>query len=174
MHDWSRTDLTWQRNWKEKRGAMSGLDRGPVPSSRSRLSLGAGRAAPAPSAGTQGRRHSALPGEEAPSWQKATSGHHSQLIPSVLSPIVPPDPPGQGKDFTSSSSQVLLLCSLHPSCMSAWSLLKGDTRQGCSIEFMKDLWMLWEKRHYTATTQCHAAAMTLHSMQQKPKQEFFC
>lgn len=61
----------------------------------------------------------------------------------------------------------LLCTTMHTSCVSASSLLKGDTRQGHSIQFGKDLWILWEKGQYTFTTQCQAAAMTLHSTQQK-------
>lgn len=123
IHDWSRTDLTWQRNWK-KRGHMSCLDHLSVPSSRSRLSLRAradwvagGLPLPLqlpPRAGCallcpEGKHKWC----EEPSWQRATSEHHSQLVPLVLSPIIPHDPSGRGKDLRSFSSQVLLPCSLH-------------------------------------------------------------
>lgn len=126
MHDWSRTDLTWQRNWKEKRGDMSCLDCLSVPSSRGRVSpqaraecVAGGMPLPlqlAPRAGCallcpEGKHKWTR--YEAPSWQKAISGHHGQLIPLVLSPTVPHDPSGRGKDFMSFSSEVLQPCSLH-------------------------------------------------------------
>lgn len=124
MHNWSRTDLTWQRNWKEKRHEL-----------------------------LQWQYLIHLDGE------RISRALAVRFYCRALCIVV----------------HFALLCTAtHTSCVSAWSHLKGDMCQGHSVQFVKDLWILWEKRQYTFSTQCQAAAVTLHSMQQKSNQEFFC
>lgn len=142
MHDWSRTDLTWQRNWKGKRGEVSCL-RGPYgPSSMGEFSPQARtNACPcsfswqpgqAVLCSAQMRSARSAPGVKHQADRKQLQGTTANWSLYVLAPVI--HDPSHG-DRVSWPLPVRFHCwalciAVHhyTSCASVWSLLKGDTR----------------------------------------------
>lgn len=159
MHDWSRTDLTWQRNWNEKRGDMSCLDlcqvagagspQGPGPSMWQEVCPSPFSWHPGLCSARRGSTHE--PGAKHQADRKQLQGIIiSQLIPLVRSSMIHLDRESilwalADRFYCHAGFTALLCTTTHTSCVSAWSLLKSDTGQGRSVQFMKDLWILGEK-----------------------------